>query len=74
MTLLAESMHIGNIVFLFRVNIVLNRTESIVVDSDWRFDNLCGSHLQSQSGLYHISYGILLTVPSLPNHGAFQIL
>ena len=36
-------MHIGNIVFLFRVNIVLNRTESIVVDSDWRFDNLCGS-------------------------------
>ena len=28
-----------------RVNIVLNRT---VVDSDRRFDNLCGSHLQSQ--------------------------
>ena len=29
------------------MNIVLNRT--VVVDSDRRFDNLCGSHLQSQS-------------------------
>ena len=28
------------------VNIVLNRT--VFADSDWRFDNLCGSHLQSQ--------------------------
>ena len=35
------------------VNIVLNRT--VVVDSDGRFDNLCGSHLQSQSELYHVS-------------------
>ena len=26
-----------------------------VVDSDWRFDNLCGSHLQSQCELYHVS-------------------
>ena len=25
-----------------------------VVDSDWRFDNLCGSHLQGQSELYHV--------------------
>ena len=40
---------------IFRVNVVLNRTESIVVDSDWCFDNLCGSHLQSQSGLYRVS-------------------
>ena len=33
---------------IVRVNVVLNRT--VVVDSDWRgFDNLCGSHLQSQS-------------------------
>ena len=38
---------------IVRVNIVLNRT---VVDSDWRFDNLCGSHLQSQSELYHVSW------------------
>ena len=24
--------------------------------SDWRFDNLCGGHLQSQSELYHVSW------------------
>ena len=36
------------------VNVVLNRT--VVVDSDLRFDNLCGSHLQSQSELYHVSW------------------
>ena len=35
------------------VNLVLNRT--VVVDSDRHFDNLCGSHLQSKSELYHIS-------------------
>ena len=35
-----------------RVNVVLNRT--IVVDSDGRFDNLCSSHLHSQSELYHV--------------------
>ena len=34
------------------MNVVLNRT--IVVDSDLRFDNLCGSHLHSQSELYHV--------------------
>ena len=34
------------------VNVVLNGT--VVVDSDWRFDNLCASHLQRQSELYHI--------------------
>ena len=34
------------------VNVVLNRT--VVVDSDWLLDNLCGSHLQSQSGLNHV--------------------
>ena len=39
---------------IVRVNIVLNRT--VVVDSDWCFDNLCGSHLQSQSELYHVSW------------------
>ena len=33
-----------------RVHLVLNRT---LVDSDWRFDNLCGSHLQIQSEFYH---------------------
>jgi len=39
---------------IVQVNVVLNRT--VVVDSDWRFDNLCGSHLQSQSELYHVSW------------------
>ena len=39
---------------IVRVNVVLNRT--VVVDSDWRFDNLCGSHLQSQSELCHVSW------------------
>ena len=39
---------------IVRVNAVVNRT--VVVDSDWRFDNLCGSHLQSQSELYHVSW------------------
>ena len=38
---------------IVRVNVVLNRT--VVVDSDGRFNNLCGSHLQSQSELYHVS-------------------
>ena len=32
---------------IVRVSVVLNRT--VVVDSDSCFDNLCGSHLQSQS-------------------------
>ena len=35
------------------MSVVLNRT---VVDSDWHFDNLCSSHLQSQSELYHVSW------------------
>ena len=39
---------------IVRVNIVLNRP--VVVDSDWRFDKLCGSHLQSQIELYHVSW------------------
>ena len=38
---------------IIRVNVVLNR--AVVVDSDWRFDNLSSSHLQSQSELYHAS-------------------
>ena len=39
---------------IVRVNVVLNRT--VVVDSDWRCDNLCDCHLQSQSELYHVSW------------------
>ena len=44
---------------IVRLNVVLNR--SVVVDCDWRFDNLCGSHLQSQSELYHVSWWSLKT-------------
>ena len=43
----------GRLSLIVRVNVVLSRTA--VVDSDWRFDNLYGSHLQSQSELYHVS-------------------
>ena len=34
---------------IVQVNVVLNRTVVVVVvvDSDWRFDNLCGGRLQS---------------------------
>ena len=42
---------------IIRVNVVLNRT--VVVDSDRRFDNLCGSHLQSQSELYQLSRDVI---------------
>ena len=44
----------GTLSLIVRVNIVLNRT--VVVDSDWRFNNLCPGHLQSQSELYHVSW------------------
>ena len=39
---------------IVRVNVVLNRT--VVVDNYRHFNNLCGSHLQSQSELYHVSW------------------
>ena len=39
---------------IIRVSIILNRT--VVVDSDWRFDNLCCSHLQRQSELYYVNW------------------
>ena len=38
---------------IIRVNVVLNRT--VVVVSDSRFDNLGGSHFQSQNELYHVN-------------------
>ena len=46
-----KSHFISRLSMIVRVNVVLNRT--VVVDSDWRFDNLCGSHdhLQSQWSL-----------------------
>ena len=42
------------------VNIVLNR--AVVVDNDWRFDNLFGTHLHSQSELYHVSWWYTLVI------------
>ena len=42
---------------IVRVNVVLNRT--VVVGNDGRFDNACGSHLQTQSELYHIGWWYL---------------
>ena len=44
-----------NSIIITIINVVLNM--SVVVDSEWRFDNLCGSDLQSQSELYHVSWG-----------------
>ena len=41
---------ISRLTMIVRVNVILNRT---VVGNDWRFDNPCSSHLQSQSELYH---------------------
>ena len=45
-----RSHFISRLSMIVRVNLVLNRT--IFIDSDWRFDNLCGSYLQSQSEFY----------------------
>ena len=43
---------------IVRVSVVLKRT---VGDSDWRFDNLCGSHLQSQSNIVSSVDGIYVS-------------
>ena len=49
-----RSHFLSRLSMILCVNVVLNRTV-VVVDSDWRFDNLSSSHLQSQSELYHES-------------------
>ena len=49
-----RSHFIGWVLYMIvRVNVV--PWTGLVVDSGWRFDNLCVSHLQSQSELYHVS-------------------
>ena len=53
-----RSHFISRIGMIVRVNVVLNRT--VVVDKDGRFDNLCGSHLQSQMSCTMSIYGIKL--------------
>ena len=47
---------------IVRLNLVLNRA---VVDSDWRFDFLCGSRLQNQSGCITSVEGIKLWLLTL---------
>ena len=49
--LLLQRNYKGELSLIVRVNVVLHGT--VVADSDWHFDNLCWSHLQSQSELYH---------------------
>ena len=51
---------------IIRVNVVLNRT--VVVDSDWRFDNLCGS----QSEVYHVSWWYYTLVIDLTGSNPIQ--
>ena len=41
---------------IIQVKVALNRA---VVDSDWRFGNLCCSHVQSKSESYHVSWWLL---------------
>ena len=40
-----------------QLSVVLNRTVAV---SDWQLDNLCDSHLQSQSELYHVSWWYII--------------
>ena len=52
--------------FISRWNVIVCISvapDRIVVDSDWRFDNLWGSHLQNQSELYHVSWWYLFFLP-----------
>ena len=48
-----RSHFVSRLSMIVWVNVVLNRT--VIVDRDWHFDNLCGSHLHSQSDLYQAS-------------------
>ena len=47
----SRSHFISRLSMTDRVNVVLRRT--VVVDRDLRFDNLCGSHLQSQGEVWY---------------------
>ena len=47
-----RSYFISSLSRIVTVNVIPNR---VVVDSDWRFKNLCCSHFQSQSELYQVS-------------------
>ena len=52
-TVFLTANFISRLNMIVRVKVALN---GMVVDSDWCFNSLCGSHLQSQSELYHVSW------------------
>ena len=41
---------------IIQVKLLLNTCRTVVVDSDWCSNNICGSHLLSQSELYHVTW------------------
>ena len=41
---------------IVQVKLLLNTCRTVVVDSDWCSDKLCGSHFLSQSELYHVTW------------------
>ena len=49
-----EVLFVWSLFSKYYLNVVLNRT--VDVESDWRFDNLCGSNLQSQNELYDVNW------------------
>ena len=51
--------YISRLSMIVRVHVFQNKT--VVGNSDWRFDNLCDGHFQSQSELYHVSSNHQLT-------------
>ena len=55
---------------IVRVNVVLTRT--VAVDSDWRFDNLCGCHLQKES--VHLDDQTQPTFEMTPGFKPFTVL
>ena len=50
---------------IVRVNLVLNTCRAVVVDSEWCFDNLCGSHRLSRSEFYHVTWWYVTLVIDL---------
>ena len=50
---------------IIQVKVALNKT---VVDSDWHFDNLWGSHFRSQTFHSHFLIPILFVMVYVMNH------
>ena len=49
-----RSLFISSWSLIVQVSVILNRT---VLDTDWGFDNLCNSHLESQSEVMVLNSG-----------------